>query len=451
MRAKEFIIEYLTPSEQARVAKWRKRTKKATKATNHFFGGDDIEDIHEPLVDLDSKSEVHRAIEKELGAEIPPEQYKTGMIRDKSGKQQRIGTLISEPSLRNAFKTDNTRKNVKSNDLTVHTTRSPVGIAGQTSHGQSWQQASCKNFNDGSARHFLCHEVQHGTVVAYLKDKDGTELARGTLQPYINDKKIYVYRLDAYYGDNNPVFKKYLIHLAKRLSQPHRGGNIYQVHPKVHDNISINSTISPTTSESEVLKMIKNGSINLTQIPEELRTPEICKLAVSQEGWTLGSVPKQLRTPEICKLAVSQEGRALNAVPFNIRTPELCKLAVSQNGRALLFVPEELKTPEICKIAVSQDGVGLLYVPEELITPELCKIAVGQNGNVLWRVPLYERTPEICKIAVSQNGDALQYVPTELKTLEICKIAVRQDNKAIKYVPTILAPEVMEWMKKNES
>jgi exosome complex RNA-binding protein Rrp4 len=436
------LDEYLTPDEEAEVAKWNKRTPQATQATNHFFGGDEIEDIYRPLVDLDGKSEVHAAIEQDIGIPISSDDYKKGMVKDKSGKQIRISSAISDPKLRTAFKTDPLRKGqpTKAASRNVRITRSPTGVAGQTSHGQSWEGYSCKNFNDGVNKRYLCHEVENGTVVAYLTDKEsGEEIARGTFQPYTNEEGNYLYRLDAYYGENNAQFKKYLKQLERELSQPHSGSPVYNIHRDVYNDSGVQQAITPNANYEDYENIVSQDGMALQYVPEE--SPEyekICKIAVSQNGDALRYVPKDLpEYLEICEIAVGQGAEALELVPEKLRTPEICKIAVSQNGRALYYVPYKLRTPEICKIAVSQNGKALLHVPEEL--PEyakLRKIAVGQNGKALGDVAKKLRTPELCKIAVSQDGEALQWVPEELpEYADICKIAVGQNGWALDYVP----------------
>jgi hypothetical protein len=108
---------------------------------------------------------------------------------------------------------------------------------------------------------------------------------------------------------------------------------------------------------------------------------------VREYGWTLEYVPEVLKTPELCKLAVERNETALLHVPENLKTPELCKIAVEQCGSALDYVPEALKTPELCMIAVENYGVALEHVPETLKTSDLCKIAVENEGYALEYVP----------------------------------------------------------------
>jgi hypothetical protein len=110
---------------------------------------------------------------------------------------------------------------------------------------------------------------------------------------------------------------------------------------------------------------------------------------------------------------VERYGLALQYVPEALKTPELCKLAVKDISWALEYVPETMKTPELCKIAVENYGWALLYVPETLKTPELCKIAVEYYGYILQYVPEALKTPELCKLAVENSGEALLYVPNQ--------------------------------------
>jgi hypothetical protein len=89
----------------------------------------------------------------------------------------------------------------------------------------------------------------------------------------------------------------------------------------------------------------------------------------------LHDVPDNLKTPELCKIAVEENEWALKYVPKALKTPELCKFAVENNAGVLEFVPKALRTSKLYKIAVENDEDALKYVPNQksfLITyPEL--------------------------------------------------------------------------------
>ena len=101
-------------------------------------------------------------------------------------------------------------------------------------------------------------------------------------------------------------------------------------------------------------------------VPEELRTEEICRIAVTQSGYALEYVPEELKTEELCRIAVMKECIALEYVPETFKTEELCHIAVTGSGYALEHVPEALKTEELCLAAVQKNGAAFRYVPEEL-------------------------------------------------------------------------------------
>ena len=66
---------------------------------------------------------------------------------------------------------------------------------------------------------------------------------------------------------------------------------------------------------------------------------------------------------------MSNYGYALQYVPEELKTPELCEVAVSNSGWALKYVPEELRTLDLCELAVKQIGGTRVfdeYVPKNI-------------------------------------------------------------------------------------
>ena len=131
-------------------------------------------------------------------------------------------------------------------------------------------------------------------------------------------------------------------------------------------------------------------------------------------------MPNTPRYNELCEIAISgKTAWVLDYVPEEQRTLELCKLAVTQNGDALEFVPKELRTLDICKLAVHDYVDAINDVPFESFTHdeqlELCKLAISIDGNSLGYVPKELRTLDICKLAVTKNESALYYVPKKFK------------------------------------
>jgi hypothetical protein len=191
--------------------------------------------------------------------------------------------------------------------------------------------------------------------------------------------------------------------------------------------------------EEHCLAAVQKDGLLLKDVPEALKTPEVCLAAVRRgyQGWqALEYVPESAKTPELCLYAVQRNGYALKFVPEALKTPELCLDAVQSNRYALKFVPEALKTPELCLAAVQQHGWALEHVPEALKTPELCLPAVGYGeGRAFKHIPeLFLKNPDFCRVVVQQEGwDFTSKFVTW--TSELCLVAVQQSCRALKYVP----------------
>jgi hypothetical protein len=206
------------------------------------------------------------------------------------------------------------------------------------------------------------------------------------------------------------------------------------------------------------LFIVAQDGSQLSEVPEELKADvekyyKICEAAITQNPMALEIVPEEFKTFNFYKIAISQMGVSIQFVSesFKLKEPksyeELCKIAVSENGMALeyithqnskkfyelglnnnglalQFIPEELRTKELCEIAVNNYGSALEWIPEKFKTETICKIAVKNSGIALEFIPEELRTPEICKLAVTNDGFALEFVPEKLKTYELCKIAM---------------------------
>ncbi len=103
--------------------------------------------------------------------------------------------------------------------------------------------------------------------------------------------------------------------------------------------------------------------------------------AVRQDGMNLQDVPEGMRTPEVCLETVKQDGMALEFVPEKLKTKELCRAALQNDGMALQYVRDGLKDDALCRTAVRQDGTALEFVPEKLKTPSLC----AEAAEAEWR------------------------------------------------------------------
>jgi len=73
-----------------------------------------------------------------------------------------------------------------------------------------------------------------------------------------------------------------------------------------------------------------------------------CKSMIKQnDGFVLKFVHENMKTYEICKLAVQQDGLALEFVCTNIQTEEICKIAILRDINALKFIKNNLEFIQI--------------------------------------------------------------------------------------------------------
>jgi hypothetical protein len=213
--------------------------------------------------------------------------------------------------------------------------------------------------------------------------------------------------------------------------------------------------VLPNTPRYKELCMIAiHNHCSITNIPEEYRTDELYKVAVTVNSTNFKYVPEHLKTYELCKLAVSKNRTNFGYVPEQFKTYELCKIVIEDSdGFSIDVVPTTIKDyDKLCKYAVSLNGSSLVSIPKQFRTNELCTIAVKEHSGAIEDVPTnIKNYAELCKIAVSKNGQNLRKIPHDLRTLDICLLAVEEDRYAISYVPYEMKDTVRQKLNLNES
>ncbi len=285
LRFKQYIVEYLTPKQFEKYSSVE-MTPKARKDTDPHFGeGNDVvrgklDTQHPDLVD---KSEVHKAVERHLDKPLTHTEYFSGLHTDKHGRQVRIGKSIKDESLRNQYSQDTSRAGSRSGHQFTTSTVRGVHVAGQTNpepndahpSGHSWADASCKNIENGCNKHYLKHEIKHGSVVHFIHDKDGKEIYRATLQPHHNEHGDVAYAVDSEYGIKHPEFRKSADKAASDLSGEYKPG-MYKKHESVYDDNDVTHVLHPKATVTHITKALKDKdvSIRLAAIHHPNATPE---------------------------------------------------------------------------------------------------------------------------------------------------------------------------------
>lgn len=256
---KTYLLEYLTDEQRSRY-KNVEMMDKARADTDHFFGvGNDK--VHGE-VHNDDKSEIHKQLENHLNRDLTHDEYKSGITKDKYGRDVKLGRMIKDDNLRNQFDKDPSRKVAHSNLKT--TTVRGVEVAGQTNsapnaehpNGHSWGQMSCKNVDTGINRNYLDREISHGTVAHFVHDHNGQEIYRATLHPHHNGEHT-AYSVDAEYGIKHPEFTKSAHSAAEKLSGEYVPG-AYKKNEFVYNDNGAMLMLHPKASVKEVHKALKS-------------------------------------------------------------------------------------------------------------------------------------------------------------------------------------------------
>ena len=418
LRFKQFLLvkEELNDSQRAEYNAMP-RSKSSLAATDHYFGkGNDV--ISKPLENTIDKSEVHKATERHLGQQIAPEDYKVGLATDKYGRKAKIGGLLAKtkaPSdLINGFANDSTRQAKNAKGLTTVTTRSPggdpskgdkSGVAGQTSPNQSWEQQSCKNVDSGMNRKYLPDEIKHGTVVTYLHDHNGKEIARATLQPHLNSSRETAYDVDSHYGINHAGFRAHAEQLAKDLSKPIEklsGSVVFNKHKKVYNDSGVESILHPNATSEHVTKALddpqwriraaalRHPSVTPNQITKALKdsNSDIRLAAIKHPNATSEHITKALKDSSL--YVRSAAAKHPNATSEHItkalddRSMYIRRAAVENPNATTDHITKALKDPEefVREAAISHPNATSEHITKALDDPhEEVREAASQQQN----------------------------------------------------------------------
>ena len=193
----------------------------------------------------------------------------------------------------------------------------------------------------------------------------------------------------------------------------------------------------------------------MKQVPLEFicrhdRTAEVCRAAVEEDGWQLENVPEEMKTPELCRKALETEAGFGNDfhrglvqhIPFaevcmevlkecrennpeelygvavairpEVMNGEMADFLLPLDGRCISILPVHLQTPERVRVAVETSGmsaVGRGGVPKSLLTPDVYVRCAAHSRESLMMIPWAERSPEVCLMAKTLYPDIVKNHP----------------------------------------
>lgn len=104
----------------------------------------------------------------------------------------------------------------------------------------------------------------------------------------------------------------------------------------------------------------------LFRIPVKYRTPEVCLVSVRQTG-NVGCVLVESLTTSVCLAAVSRNCYSFKALPDELKTPAICRVAVYGDAELLQFVPKSCRSLKLYLDAINLNAASIRYVPKEYV------------------------------------------------------------------------------------
>lgn len=133
-------------------------------------------------------------------------------------------------------------------------------------------------------------------------------------------------------------------------------------------------------------------------------TTEICSIAIKKNYSNFCRIPVEMRTDNLCYIAVSEHPRLLQYVPN--QTQELVELAMSlSNYREFkcVFNP----SLDLCYRAIKADPFNLSYIMKHKQTEKMCLLAVSLNPNTIEYVGKVTKKVLTTALVAIKRGDIM--------------------------------------------
>lgn len=214
---------------------------------------------------------------------------------------------------------------------------------------------------------------------------------------------------------------------------------------KLFEKDTEESRLKDVNRDYKMIKYMVNPSLNvikealrhgsnetLDYIDKQYITSEICDYAIENVRLALKYMPEEFKTLENCKKAVTKYGCNLQYITN--KTQELCLIAMKNTYDAFPHIPIELRNEEIYYLAV-KGGVSLKDIPRNRISKRMCLTSVKAQSCNIQNVPDRYKTPELYLEVFESNKNIFKYMPKNLMTEDLCVRALESDINFIEFVP----------------
>lgn len=144
-------------------------------------------------------------------------------------------------------------------DVKLVVTRSKTGVAGMSS-GKGWH--SCMNLDDGCNRHYIPHDISHGTLTAYLirkgDDDFDSPVGRVNLKQFENQDGHKIWRPESGVYGSMPKSAKTAIEHWSQTRYPHKEDSIYSKNPALYNDDGKSTHITGNPEFGKLLRHYGN-------------------------------------------------------------------------------------------------------------------------------------------------------------------------------------------------
>ncbi|WP_277638460.1 DUF4116 domain-containing protein [Bacteroides graminisolvens] len=203
--------------------------------------------------------------------------------------------------------------------------------------------------------------------------------------------------------------------------------------------------------------MLRSDSESFREIPTEHKSPNLCMEAVKSNGYNLEFVPEDLKTKEMCREALTTSpdlGYGDFVILAHIPFSDVCLEGIKhfENGLDMMDIATVLRPEvidkELAEYLVDKDGCCLSRIPPHLQTEELALKAVSISGNEVFGYLTVREDLKTDKmyLAGMENSDYQSYlhIPERHRTPEICLVAGKLYPDLFELRPDVLPQKVKE-------
>ena len=112
----------------------------------------------------------------------------------------------------------------------------------------------------------------------------------------------------------------------------------------------------------------------IREVPEHLKTQEMCNEVVAQSSYALRYVPDELKTQQMCNEAIRENPAVFFLVPEHLRTQEMWIKALEVDPWQLYYISDCYKTQEMSDDVVRRVSCSLIGVLDCFVTSQQIKI-----------------------------------------------------------------------------